>query len=68
MSVPHAHSGHPRQAVVGAVNVLGPSPRHAVRVAWAAQHVRLVANCIDAEARGDFSCVGEMLVVKVVSF
>ena len=68
VSVPHANSGHPRRAAVGAVNMLGPSPRHVVRVAWAAQHASLLANCINVEARGDFSCVREMLVVEVVSF
>ena len=60
MSVPHARSGHPRRAAVGAVHVLGPSLRHAVRVAWAVQHARLVANCIDAWRRGVifFLCAG----------
>ena len=52
MSVQHARLGHPRRAVVGAVNVLGPSLCHAIRVAWAAQHPRLVANCIDEWRRG----------------
>ena len=65
--------------MVGAVNVLGLSPCHTVRVAFAMQHARLVANCIDVEVRGDyfyfylfylfifFPCVWEMLVVEVVS-
>ena len=52
MSLPHARLGHPWRAAVGAVDVFGPSPRHAVQVAWAAQHARLVEICIDAEVRG----------------
>ena len=69
--VPHAHLGHSQLDAVGAVNVLGLSPHHVVRVAWAVQHAsvwwRIVSMRRCEEAQDDLSRAQEMLVVEVAS-